>query len=1124
MSTGINGANCLRAIPGGLNRSDASLLTGRDGLPAGHWQAVAAMLALRSHADALLNALNDAYVAMENAKKDSKKLYAAAASNAEREFKESKKLFEAEFDANVRDAKEQSVQASQIVTVGRKFLDGITKKSANGTKRAANTGMDQVNRKNERLQKEIGNKIGLYETLRDTRIREAKDRKAILLKTEERKRDSRDLQAERVYAEQVKSLCRIHGADISAAFNRADLERYRRAVGPAEIRAETYECPLAVPAFVVLGEIGFSIPVRTREGLKVAELIDTQASAYAKQTKTEYTVQLPYAQRLEDGISMLIRYAPKNRDCVQNMLRQLLLKLYLSFPAGKLEATMIDPLASVGVFTDVIKLAERSNTSRNNDTRVWSREEDIEKAMSVLRQRLEYVSQAYGNNQASRLQKEALKALAISDFPIGFSDKALRDLHVIVRNSAALGVCVLIGADDEELKKLESRNGPLVKELMQSLVATEADRKKLKLLGDGMDRIFIRPDEMADVMKHKDEIFPYIGDMIEHTAGRPEDFEDLFRGSVYDSRNWFRGARGEIAVPIGVKGADTVVKMVLGRGGINIEHHALVAGQTGGGKSTFLHTLIMSTLVTYSPEDVQMYLLDFKEVEFIPYTRYRLPSFRTVAINSEREFGLSVLEELCEERDARIRAFSRYGVADINDYNAHKPPDAPKMPRLLLIFDEVQELFRRTDAGDSICGKCLDRIDRLVMQGRAFGIHLILASQDFRNCPGLEAFFSQMAVRVAVKGSEEGLSSILSADNTGVVTLRKEPAGTAIYNGGGGIDAANEFFRISMIRSDQQKKLLERLDAYYSAPAIAERYLDMQTRILLTYAEDDTRLCFNRLIEKGVRSIGRLGSSESGFGLALGLHYGDGSVFTPELRAAAGENLLIVGKDEKKALSLFEMSAMSILYEGLLVRKTNVSVYVFDQFQGTLNNRECGFAFLRQQFPQQIEIVKNDNAAETLERLYDTLIGRSEGTLPSDERIFILFCGIDRANALSDELYDREDESRRPSKMIRKILSEGGKYGINAVTWGRTVRGIKEKIGGSENKVFNKRIAYRLDPESMESLVEESDTDTLQGETAVYLDVASGCGNTRFRPYRIPEKEWVKRYAVCCGRALREGV
>ena len=88
-----------------------------------------------------------------------------------------------------------------------------------------------------------------------------------------------------------------------------------------------------------------------------------------------------------------------------------------------------------------------------------------------------------------------------------------------------------------------------------------------------------------------------------------------------------------------------------------------------------------------------MYLLDFKEgVEFNPYTKYRLPSLKVVAINSEREFGLTVLKELCAELETRTKHFNRYGVSDISGY--WEIPDAPKVPKILLIFDEVQEFPR----------------------------------------------------------------------------------------------------------------------------------------------------------------------------------------------------------------------------------------------------------------------------------------------------------------------------------------------------------------------------------------------------------------------------------------------
>ena len=330
---------------------------------------------------------------------------------------------------------------------------------------------------------------------------------------------------------------------------------------------------------------------------------------------------------------------------------------------------MIDPLELGASFPDIPKLAEGPNSARIIDTKIWSKEKDIETAIATLRQRLENMTQAYGDDHESRLKKEVIRALAITDFPVGFNDTALKDLHAIVRIVHHLEYALLSVLTMLNWKKLKQKNGNLVAEIAQSVVETKASGNKMMIVGDNRERMFLRIDEMADVFERKGAILTQISSVIEHMQLKIEHFDSMYKEDIYDSNNWFTGNHDEIAIPIGIKGANTIVKMVLGRGGGSTEHHALIAGQTGAGKSTLLHTLIMSTLISYSPDEVQMYLLDFKEgVEFSAYTRYRLPSLRVVAINSEREFGLNVLKELCTELEARTKHFTRYGVSDINGY------------------------------------------------------------------------------------------------------------------------------------------------------------------------------------------------------------------------------------------------------------------------------------------------------------------------------------------------------------------------------------------------------------------------------------------------------------------------
>ncbi|MEM5709761.1 FtsK/SpoIIIE domain-containing protein, partial [Elizabethkingia meningoseptica] len=92
---------------------------------------------------------------------------------------------------------------------------------------------------------------------------------------------------------------------------------------------------------------------------------------------------------------------------------------------------------------------------------------------------------------------------------------------------------------------------------------------------------------------------------------------------------------------------------------------------------------------------VEFYLIDFKKgVEFKSYADHRLPHARVIAIESDREFGLSVLQRLDEELRHRGELFRSAGVQDVAGYRAQTKA---KMPRTLLLIDEFQEFFTEDD-------------------------------------------------------------------------------------------------------------------------------------------------------------------------------------------------------------------------------------------------------------------------------------------------------------------------------------------------------------------------------------------------------------------------------------------
>src|SRR6185369_12256671 len=102
----------------------------------------------------------------------------------------------------------------------------------------------------------------------------------------------------------------------------------------------------------------------------------------------------------------------------------------------------------------------------------------------------------------------------------------------------------------------------------------------------------------------------------------------------------------------------------------------LVGGRSGAGKTAFLINVLYGLGARYSPHELALYLLDFKEgvsfAEFVPTRRDRtwLPHARAVGVESDREYGLAVLRELDAEMTCRSVAYKDAGVTRFADLRA----------------------------------------------------------------------------------------------------------------------------------------------------------------------------------------------------------------------------------------------------------------------------------------------------------------------------------------------------------------------------------------------------------------------------------------------------------------------
>ncbi len=148
--------------------------------------------------------------------------------------------------------------------------------------------------------------------------------------------------------------------------------------------------------------------------------------------------------------------------------------------------------------------------------------------------------------------------------------------------------------------------------------------------------------------------------------------------------------------------------------------HLLIAGATGSGKSVCINTIINSLLYRCSPKDVRLILVDPKVVELQCYNG--IPHLLIPVVSDPHKASGALAWAVGEMMD-RYKRFQEAGVRAIDGYNEQMGEDGEKMPRIVIVIDELADLMMtcKKDVEERIC--------RLAQLARAAGIHLIVATQ-----------------------------------------------------------------------------------------------------------------------------------------------------------------------------------------------------------------------------------------------------------------------------------------------------------------------------------------------------------------------------------------------------------
>jgi S-DNA-T family DNA segregation ATPase FtsK/SpoIIIE len=818
-------------------------------------------------------------------------------------------------------------------------------------------------------------------------------------------------------------------------------------------------------------------------------------------------MELPAFLPFPDRCTLVLKARDDGRVRAVQELQTLMLRFLTAVPAGKVRFTIIDPVGLGDNFAAFMHLADFDENLIG--ARIWTETAQIDKRLADVTAHMENVIQKYLRNQYKSIEEynakagevaEPFRVLVVANFPVNFSLEACRRLVSIAQSGATCGVYTLVSIDTRQ-------------PVPQGFNAADLEQGAITLVwkDDGFqwkDPELSRFPLSVEAPPPPDEVVRLV--RVAGERGRDANRIEVPFDSVMPKgeKVWAGDSRSGIAVPIGRAGATKLQMFELGKG---TAQHALVAGKTGSGKSTLLHAFVTNLALTYSPEQVELYLIDFKKgVEFKAYAENRLPHARVVAIESEREFGLSVLQRLDAVLRERGERFRDAGVNDLAGYRAFLEKRAPgngdgnaddhpaSCPRIVLVVDEFQEFFVEDDR---VAQETALLLDRLVRQGRAFGLHVLLGSQTLGGAYSLaRSTIDQMAVRIALQCSDADAQLILSKDNTAARLLSRP--GEAIYNDANGLVEGNDLFQVVWLSDSRREQLLKQVReraeerASYPPPLVFEG----------NAAAD---LAKNAPLEKLLNAWewpAETRAASAWLGEAIAIKDPTAAVFRPH----SGNHLLAIGQQEPAALAIFAASLVALAAQHPPATRFVVldSTPEDDPNAGLLGRAAAAL-------PHPVDFVDRGGVTEALAGLAALLSARQKSDAVDRAPRYVIVHGLHRYRELrkadDDFGFGRRGAERvaSPAENFATLLRDGPAAGIHFLIWCDALTNLNRAVDRQLAREFGQRVLFQMSANDSSTLIDNPAASRLGRNRALYVTEEAPVPE-KFRPYGPPTAEWLK--------------
>lgn len=875
-----------------------------------------------------------------------------------------------------------------------------------------------------------------------------------------------------------------------------------------EIASPAWKAPETLPSGLRIGD--YTVNLRD---------IPDGLPADQRLIPAETTFRFPAVLPFPETPSLLLKARGAGRSQAVHVLQTAMLRLLAELPAGDARFTILDPVGLGENFAAFMHLADYDDLLISN--RIWTETAQIEQQLANLTEHMENVFQKYLRNEFASIEEynvragevaEPYRILVVANFPANFSERAAQRLVSIATSGARCGVYTLISVDTPQpvprgfdLSNLEV--GTTVLEWQDGqFVNLAIGPQPLPLAAD------LPPSAplMATLIKQA-------GERSKHIRRVEVPFHRIVPG---EDSYWTADSRKSIDVPLGRAGATKLQHLRLG---IGTSQHVLVAGKTGSGKSTLLNVIVTDLALRYSPDEVEFYLIDFKKgVEFKTYATHQLPHARVISIESDREFGVSVLERLDAVLKERGDRFRQEGVQDIAAFRDVRPEVV--MPRILLIVDEFQEFFVEDDKYSQTAALLLDR---LVRQGRAFGMHVLLGSQTLGGAYSLaRTTIGQMAVRIALQCSEADAHLILSESNTAARLLTRP--GEAIYNDANGLVEGNNPFQVAWLDDDERDDYLMRVNRlarernrHWPEPIVFEGNLP---------ADPSRNAALRQLVESTQTAAPHEFDADRPLSVWLGEAVSITGPAAVSLARRSGSNLLIVGQDADASLGILGNCIVAL--DAQLRSKADRAgaatpgLHLFAGSSGSAYEQR--WAGLLAALPTSVRVTRPAESAGTIAEIA-TEVSRRQSESTGVSPLFLLIDDLSRFRDLRKSEDDfgfgglDRDEPPTAGQLFANVLREGPAVDVHVVVWCDSYNNVERWLSRQSLREFEMRVAFQMSTTDSSNLIDSPAAARLGVNRALLYSDEHGT-TEKFRPYGPPLSDWLLWLAARSGIATSDSL